>query len=66
MPYHWIITVQFPVATGSRSVTMSGVVELLKGSTRAQAFEEVLQALGEKVGNTNLNVLFFALEPNEL
>lgn len=67
MSYHWIMTVQWPHGNGYATGTFSGVTsELCKGTTRQEVYEGIFKEINARANHTNPNVLFFALEPNEL
>ncbi|MFI0736838.1 hypothetical protein ACH4PU_01835 [Streptomyces sp. NPDC021100] len=62
--HHWIITLELP---GRSSVTGSGTWTPPAGSTRHDVFTAIKSDITRQhPGLTTANVVFFALEPNQL
>lgn len=60
--YFFVIT----LADGYQQGTVKGIHEQPPGETRQQAFESVLAYATQMGGFESPNILFFALEPNQL
>jgi hypothetical protein len=62
--YHWIITLELP---GRASSTNSGSYTPPSGATRQDAFECITALVHEQHPEMRgANVMYFALEPNQL
>lgn len=62
--HHWVMTLEVP---GRMTVTQSGTWNPAPGSTRHDVFTAIRHELASRnVGLGNANVMFFALEPNQL
>ncbi|MCP2341028.1 hypothetical protein [Actinomadura rupiterrae] len=69
MQFHYVITVECPIATGSRQATLSGLYNSSSSDTRESVFKTVLDHVRGQLGMTataNILVMFFSLESNEL
>ncbi|MCP9949281.1 hypothetical protein [Actinomadura madurae] len=71
MEFHFIITLLFPGGNGRGMgyVTNNGTVSALPGETRQDLYRKVLEYMRDTVnapGIAHANVVFFALDPNEL
>ncbi|MET9550561.1 hypothetical protein ABZY36_35450 [Streptomyces sp. NPDC006627] len=62
LEYHWVMTVQTP---GGIFNTRAAVVTVPAGFTRAAVFQYVHEQFEADYGS-QLTVLFFALQPNQL
>jgi len=68
MIYHYVITVQYPIAQGRGigTYTVGKTVTLPEGATRSDAFEQLMCELKKSLQVEHLDVLFFSLEPDAL
>ncbi|WP_326768839.1 hypothetical protein OG978_33725 [Streptomyces sp. NBC_01591] len=60
--YHYVITIQMP---GAVLNTRSGILAVPPGITRAECLKHLLDQL-QAVYETQMMILFFSLEPNQL
>lgn len=60
--YHYVTTIQMP---GALINTRGGILTLPVGFTRAAAYKYLMDQLAEEY-KTQISVLFFSLEPNQL
>jgi hypothetical protein len=70
---HWIITLKLPAGeAGSVTSTFDGVRRVPPGTARSAVFREVLAEQARRMirppgtGGAEPNVMFFALEPDEI
>lgn len=62
--HHWVMTLAIP---GRLSSTMHGTITPRSGATRQDTFEELREELTRQDASLErANVMFFALEPNQL
>lgn len=70
MEYHFVITVQKPIADGSgfTTATADGTVTITPGGTREGAYQWAWDQLCERMRWPSRagSVLYFALEPNAI
>ncbi|WP_330479966.1 hypothetical protein OG301_39175 (plasmid) [Streptomyces platensis] len=62
--HHWVMTIQ---TADGRQATNDGQIDVIPGlHTRATSYTAVLNGMKEWVGVTDMTVLFFDLQPNQL
>jgi len=63
---HWIVTLQWPTATGYSAATVDGFLEPDPYATRRELYQSAVEAAREilKVPEGDVAVLFFDLAPN--
>ncbi|WP_165959832.1 hypothetical protein [Nonomuraea longispora] len=64
--YMWLITVQWPQGGGFGSATFSSTADIPAGASRMDVYMQICEIAKEKTGAHSLNVMFFALEPDQL
>jgi hypothetical protein len=65
--HHWLITLQMPVNNGFGVITTGGTLPIASGSSRAQVYREIRDALTRQdPALERADVLFFSLEPDQL
>lgn len=64
--WHWIITVQWAMSTGYGQRTIEGVATPPASMSRQDLYRDVLREVERITGQSDLGVMFFSLEPNQL
>ncbi|MEU6779321.1 hypothetical protein ABZ912_08950 [Nonomuraea angiospora] len=65
--YMWLITVQWPVGGGGfGNATFSNTADIAVGASRMEVCSQILDLAKRETGSNSLNVLFFALEPDQI
>lgn len=65
--YMWLITVQWPMnGRGFGNATFANTVDLPAGMSRMDAYSQIFELAKRETHSDSLNVLFFALEPDQL